>query len=510
MKKKLLPLALAAAAGLTGINSAHAVNVNPAGTGEVLIYPFYTVEGGQDTLFSVVNTTNETKAVKVRILEAMNTQEVLDFNLYLSPQDHWSAAITATSDGAQILTGDTSCTVPLSLSAKSVGATGTPQPFRNFEYVDDEINDGLERTREGYIEIIEMGEVDETDAEAAILHANGLPDDCAFLDAEWKKGAGGIFATQTSNMQEPAGGLYGYGVLIDVAEGTAAGYDAVALEAFSDAALHTNPGSLSPALNQASPATAVVIDGVTARTATFVSGIDAVSAVMMHSAISNDYILDADLNAGTDWVITMPTKREYVNKYALADDILVAPFSSVWNPATTTACEQITISYFDREEGRVTVAPEDNDFSPRPPVAADPVLSLCKEANVVTFNSADVLEATDRVKSNLNLDDGYDAGWLTVGLTTVEASVTTGKTIENFDGVDSTDNPAIDPAVRKLTSYEGGAAPANLGDTNSLTFDGLPVVGFAVQSYVNGANSGTLANYNAALAHKTTTVVTVN
>jgi hypothetical protein len=111
MKKKLLPVAMAAAlAG--GVHNANAVFVNADGLGQVLLYPFYTTEGGQDTYINLVNTTNRVKAVKVRILEAMNSQEVLDFNLYLSPNDHWSAVILASGAGAAIRTADTSCTVP--------------------------------------------------------------------------------------------------------------------------------------------------------------------------------------------------------------------------------------------------------------------------------------------------------------------------------------------------------------------------------------------------------------
>lgn len=95
--KKILPVAVLAA--LAGANGAQAVHVNPDGLGQVLLYPFYTVEGGQDTYINLVNTTDATKAVKVRFRESLNSQEVLDFNLYLSPKDHWSAVVTADADG---------------------------------------------------------------------------------------------------------------------------------------------------------------------------------------------------------------------------------------------------------------------------------------------------------------------------------------------------------------------------------------------------------------------------
>lgn len=87
MMKKNLPQAIALAASLGMAASAHAVNVNQDGLGQVLLYPVYTTEEGNFTNIHVTNTTDRIKAVKVRFVEGMNSQEVLDFNLYLSPND---------------------------------------------------------------------------------------------------------------------------------------------------------------------------------------------------------------------------------------------------------------------------------------------------------------------------------------------------------------------------------------------------------------------------------------
>ena len=84
MKKKILSAAVLAA---LGASTAQAVNLSQDGTGEVLLFPYYTVQNGEETLVSIVNTTDYTKAVKVRFREAYNSREVLDFNLYLSPHD---------------------------------------------------------------------------------------------------------------------------------------------------------------------------------------------------------------------------------------------------------------------------------------------------------------------------------------------------------------------------------------------------------------------------------------
>ncbi len=78
-----------------------------------------------------------------------------------------------------------SCTVPLAISQ------GVTVPFRTFEYDGSrpgspaDINPetglvwGVERTQEGYVEVIEMGTVVDPDLQAAILHgSDGVPADC--------------------------------------------------------------------------------------------------------------------------------------------------------------------------------------------------------------------------------------------------------------------------------------------------------------------------------------------
>ena len=118
MKKNTMATAIIAGlAGVAGIaNISTAVNLNQDGVGQVLLYPYYTVNDGNITALSVVNTTEHGKAVKVRFLDAMNSREVLDFNLYLSGFDVWTAVLFGDgdqpTDPAKIKTSDNSCTVP--------------------------------------------------------------------------------------------------------------------------------------------------------------------------------------------------------------------------------------------------------------------------------------------------------------------------------------------------------------------------------------------------------------
>jgi hypothetical protein len=460
--KKILPVAVLAA--LAGVNAAQAVHVNPDGTGQVLVFPFYTVESGQDTYINLVNTTSDYKAVKVRILESMNSQEVLDFNLYLSPQDHWSAVITADdAGGAAIQSMDNSCTVPLAIS------NHVKVPFRTFQFSQDSVN-GVERTREGYIEVIEMATVVRGDYQADILHdANGVPGDCQDLDASWATGGEWDQTEGDAGVSVVTGGLYGYGVLIDVQEGTDASYDAVAVDDWIDEQgagfFHSGPGDLFPSIASDADLAYDVFDEGGVQSGIAFTGADSVSATMMQAAISNDYVLENDIAAGTDWVVTFPTKRFYVNQTPP-----VEPFTNDWSSVTSTACEIFSIEYWNREEATPVDPVDPNDFSPLPPPGEIPTFSFCYEANVLTFNESNVLAASARSGVNLNLESGFENGWARINFT--------GNGIGDFDN------------DREL-------------QTQDHVFLGLPVVGFAVQRYVNGElPNGVLSNYSGTDLHK--------
>ncbi len=180
MKRNLINVAVLSTLGVAGTAGA----VTTGSLGQVLIYPYYSVRNGNDTLVTVVNTMSTANAVKVRFLEAKNSREVLDFNLYLSPKDVWTGVITQTATGAKIVSTDKSCTVP----ALPVGGV----EFRNFQYTGDNADGedvSLNRTREGYVEIIEMGTVNHVDIDpssstvyfdTAVTHtASGVPSNCA-------------------------------------------------------------------------------------------------------------------------------------------------------------------------------------------------------------------------------------------------------------------------------------------------------------------------------------------
>lgn len=470
--KKSLTQAIALATAIGASASAYAVNVNQDGQGQVLLYPVFTAENGNVTAVSVTNTTDQIKAVKVRFVEGMNSAEVLDFNLYLSPYDVWSGAVVATDTGAKLVTQDNSCT------AGKIPAAG--QNFVNFAYGSGTAKDtvdpkfhGTDRARVGHLEIIEMGEIDPAfvltpgvTAGQAIIHskgANAVPGNCDAVRAAWL--TGGVWNVSSSaGMFAPEGGLYGTAAVVNVDAGWQSSYDAVAIDAFAGLAdLHNKPGSVLPSL-KSGVNTVAFKDGTTATVAIGTS--DAVSAVLMKESIQNDYIVGAGLNAQTDMVITFPTKREYVN------GPVRAPFTQSWNPATAQACEKIAVDYYDNEENSLQL--EESQFSPQPEI--DNTISLCHETNVFSISGSEVLGGAF-VKHNLALDSAFTQGWINVDFT-AQAGMIAG--------------------ARELALVGHPTLPA---------LKGLPVIGNSVVVTQNGDVGGLLSNYAATFDHKAKTTL---
>jgi hypothetical protein len=76
--------------------STDAVNINPRGLGQVLLFPYYTVRGGAglpggadayNTLMVVTNTTADIKAMRIWFRESRNGRAVAVLNALLAPYD---------------------------------------------------------------------------------------------------------------------------------------------------------------------------------------------------------------------------------------------------------------------------------------------------------------------------------------------------------------------------------------------------------------------------------------
>lgn len=301
-----------------------------------------------------------------------------------------------------------------------------------------------------------MGTITDTALAAAVTHNSaGVPANCAVANNK----------TDGTGLTEPTGGLIGTASMLNVAAGVDATYDPVALTAFSNVQIWALPGSIRPDMTDVTPKSSSIFKAGAVVTDAWARGVagsaaDPVTAVLMHESLMNDYVLDTATLSGTDWVITMPTKRHYIGVAATATSSVTAitPFTTDF--FTGGACEPIAIAYWDREERSPSTPSQ--PISPLPPgVAGD---SLCWESTVMTFNNSDILGSSNKV--NKSIDASYQNGWARIMFVN-----------------------------------------ANHNMTATNTYRGLPAIGFMVQDFVNGNVGGVLSNYVGNFSHKYTTNV---
>jgi hypothetical protein len=462
------------------VQAALAVRLDPRGIGQVLIYPYYTVNKGQDTLISVVNPTTVSKAVQVRFLEGYNGRTTLAFGLYLSPHDVWTASISQVADdgGAMLKTSDASCTYPTAIPPTGVALRSVDYDG-NGSVPADGGPTSITRTREGFIEFLVGGDITPgSPTDVAITHVQtgtpgeGAPPGCDTLST----------LDVAADEVAPTGGIFGSGSIVNVGQGTFFPYNADAIQGFTSHAIAFGtdgqyPGGVSLHLANSSEAVAGVatayVSDEAGRTLAldYQFGIDAVSAVFMADAIYNEYIIAATLGANTDWVVTFPTKAYYVDP--LYGTVPLAPFGVPF-AAPGTALVPVAGNVYDREEGGYPFGGPCSDLCPPP---GSP-LGLDYEVNVIPIvTSVAPAVASGVFGSNLvglSLAPYGDDGQIALDLT--DAGLT-------------------------LAALPGGVDA--LG--NAVSLRGLPVTGFMAYNVINAhAQPGQLANYSGVFPHRTT------
>lgn len=446
---------------------AAAVHVNPQGAGQVLLFPYYTVNDQQQTVLSIVNTTGRAKIVEVSFREAFNGRSVLRMDVVLSPRDTWTATVFEQEYlGARVpalFVRDESCTVPLRYEWEGMAVNPSFRVFRQFDYYDGLSGDGGPvgdaRLREGYFHVVERAELTGDLAGAARVRACEVFANLREIAAN-------------SQVSSPGGGLRGNFAVINVGEGTLLGGSATAIEAFS-----TTPLLSETADPRTFDALAAVNDGGSPITAQlFVNGrfaeltfpperaVDALSAVLMTEHVSGDVTREARLGSSTDWVITAPTKRFHTDATRARSQL--APFASLFNTANPAgSCSPFVPRLYDRE-GQATVLVPESTHPSAPRLL--PQFALCHVTDTVSFQpdrGADEL-ASPVLGSWVNTHVGDPR-------TTVEAGSLT-LTL----GSDGERHSFLPPGL---------AGPG---------LRGLPVIGFEATRYINGnVTPGVLANY---------------
>lgn len=327
---------------------ASAVFVNPQGSGEVLLIPYYSVNNSLNFNATVTNTTEDVKAIKITIREGLNGYAMLSYNVYLGPNDTWSFVMgpwPSSVDGyvgqdfGALASKDNSCAPMINK---------TLQEFNPNVLVDGSEN--IERGREGFIEIIEMGVVEGYLANAAVVSHDGEPENCALLQEAWEPG--GVWHANPNHYMEPAsGGLMAEADITHVEDGINYSIPVVALADFfvEGDHPHVSPGDSGLSLDAAAPKATLLTDEKPYQLS-FERGIDAVSAVLMADELTSTYALDTPVNGLSVTAFTQPTRRFYIDNGSLvAEPPYAADLNVLMCSPEQYGGTELNQAVFDRE-----------------------------------------------------------------------------------------------------------------------------------------------------------------
>lgn len=474
---------------LTGVviyTTAQAVHVNPDGTGQVLIFPYYNAHPGYITNVNLVNSTNQTKAVRIRFRDSAKTSDISSFNLYLSPQDVWTGSVrlakgdTSTTAIASVNTRDRTCAMP-ALAACKTGACEVNIPFSSPDVKAADLE-------EGFIEVIEMGVVTDAAVIAGVKHVNGVPKDCttvatAWTDKRFTQGAG----DKALGLSAPTGGLFGSSAVLNIAGGGAIAIDPVAIDNYSTVAQHYKPTDvdnfLLPSLASGNVNTSEILvkntDGNPELVETEWAAVQDVclndgdpltpqcgtnpyplAHVLLASNVMNEYFVDptGGYNGHTDWVLTFPMRQ-----------------AGIFNGQSDVGVSIAGV--YDREESQQSTA-RSKSFGFVANAGKEQSI-LARGVNVINFTST---------------DSAYDKSY-TVLSSHVNQELSVGAFVHGWANL-AFPSYTIGSGVTKVTSY--GKTTGSY-DPSSVIYQGVPVLGFAAIQGMIGGNSQ--ANFADALPH---------
>ena len=537
MKTMFKPLGLAAAvaavsAGYAGVANAQTTQ-SIGQLGDLGIIPYYTVEGNWVTGVHIINSSDLTQVVKLRLRRGSDSADALDFNLIMSPKDEWTGFIDDSTGDIVFATDDNTCTAPIREDGRF------PMPFIFREGAD-----------EGYLEVIGMGSISVDSAIGyASEHVDGVPRNCDAV-------ASNFFANGTATTRG----------IVSNAESTQSVADTSAYLGATDSVCVPAPATGGPGVcqNLYAPATnslkvsyffrdatagteignnAVHIAGFNSTGQAWMSnqetglfsgdvfgfdfpdldggpwvGLDFGAtlrgaynslrdgAVLGVSSVLNDWSVAAARNVSTDWVVTLPgqyTMIDYITWAAGAgldfDNCATLNDPNTAGDDSIAACDfrdipvTAAITLYDREEGEIV--PEDGDLviSPAPPSERNELI-LPYEVNVIQWTDG----STDPVLPSsyaTTVDPSVlgEFGWASLA---VSSTTSWDQVVCQFKAVDDTtwDNaPALAPNASQ--------APYCVSATGAV-----PMVGFV--AWQRSFPSNPDANYGRLVEHSFTSGAT--
>jgi hypothetical protein len=501
MKALFKPLGLAAAvaavtAGYTGVAQAQIAN---NALGDTAIIPYYTAEDGFITGVHIINTSDLTQVVKLRLRRGSDSMDALDFNIILSPFDEWTGFIDDEDGQIVMATDDNSCTAPLRADGRFPMPTGSLSSYE-------------EGAEEGYIEVIGMASADATQpiSIAAEHTADGVPLNCGLVESNFFRnattapvafnpaGAKGILsssesaqtcndailsallggapttcqivgATVQQNVYAETGNVLKVSFFHrDADSGLEFGNNAVHLENFSADAMMSNQetivagqvdayGYLYPDLDGGSPADTArgLYDAV-------------VRPALGAAAIVNDWSVASARNVSTDWVVTMPGQYTMLDlvRYTTAlvpgsgVQCLSATLAAAANPVQPT-CDardlpvNLAIALYDREEQ--TPSDPEGGLVISPSTSITSTDSLPYEVNVIQWNDGTnpPVLPSQYAKSYNVASFGAENGWASLSVTSSTAKAP--QAVYNW-ALSAPGAPVFDPVVSLAVPIVGFVA----------------------------------------------------
>lgn len=452
--------------------SANQIAVNPNGIGHKLVVPYFTTQGNNATLLNIVNTdTTNGKAVKVRFRGAANSDDLYDFQVFLSPGDVWTAALTKGADGrTRLTTTDNSCTLPASVNGSFITSRLDPKSSKSLE----------EQTREGYVEIINMADIPPSNATGSLYSAikhgsNGKPGNCSSTsltdlakDAVANYTAGNF---SSAGLSFPTTGLFADWIIINQATTAAWSGSATAFQATSTSsgvattanivffpqsasAVSTTTASLystdplfiaghvgAAYYDFPDLSTRYITTGGSVTTTGFNGNVEyrnALSGQIDRASVANEFVTDSAIAAMTDLVFSQPTRRYYAavnyNPSGSSASAVYSSSTGVYTTNNTTLVDRVLcvrrptgsnlldFVAYDREEK--TLTPAGAVISPGTPTQ----FNICGEVAVTSINAGNASNpsALSATLARNNIELSLVDGWIRFNTTLDSADRGTG------------------------------------------------------------------------------------
>jgi hypothetical protein len=457
-----------------------------------------------------------------------------DFQVLLSPGDIWTAAVSkdATTGLAKLATSDKSCTLPASVSSNF-----------NTNRLDPSATDAAKAngTREGYVEVITMGDIPPLDSTLSadvaatrlfktVKHVAGVAP-CAAAVLQEKLGEkGGTKTADTLNeLVAPTTGLTGDWIILNQANTSAWSGSATALSVVApatavrvfwpqkDGAVTLN----SPNTMTADPLlTNLVVttqqfdlpDMSTVYTTsaghqTAALHANAVTTALAVKSVSNQFVTSDDIAAVTDLLFSQPTRRYHVavNYTGIKDDPARAGTGTADLLLAKTGTDAVAV-YRDTTNGVAGVS-----AGAQGGAAADSPFYNTTNMAFPTGSRTLCLNSISTPGQNARFDrEELTPASSTTDFTISPRPATAATTVfvcgeaavMSINNGGTTTGSALDASVARNdvtfpAGYENGWLRFNTAGTGNT--GGLPILGAAFIRIANGA-----VNYGASHAHKVT------